>query len=303
MITVLGSINLDLFATADKLPLPGETVSGNSFATASGGKGANQALAVLRAGGDLHLKGAVGDDPFGEQALAELRKEGANLDGVDTLGDTTGVAVILVGGTQDNAAENVIVVVPGANGLVSVEKAQEAVAEMRSSDILLLQQEIPFASNLVALEAARKLGVTSILNTAPFTSDSPKLAALADIVVANETEFADLMGKKLNLADITAQIKTYALKHNQVLVVTLGADGTVAATPTGDVYEIPALKITPVDTVGAGDTFCGYLAASLNTGIPFGDALKRASIAGSLACLAPGAQPAIPHAAEVAAKL
>lgn len=299
MITVLGSINLDLIANTMRLPLPGETISGSGFATASGGKGANQALATLKAGAKMRLEGAVGADAFADQALAELKAHNADLSGVDVIGDTTGVAVILV----SDDGENVIVVIPGANGLVTTDKARAALSRMQRNDIILLQQEIPAVCVRTALEEARKSGVTSILNIAPFSSDSAGLAALANIVVANETEFADLAGETMTGDALLTQIKTFARSNQQILVVTLGGDGIIAATPEGDTYQIAAMPITPVDTVGAGDTFCGYLAASLDAGMNLETSLSRAAVAGSLACLKHGAQPAIPDAADVDAAL
>ena len=299
MITVLGSINLDLVATANKLPLPGETIVGKQFSTMSGGKGANQALAALRAGASVRLEGAVGADAFADQALAELHGDRADLGGVDILGETTGIAVILVGG----GGENVIVVVPGANGLVTAKKARIAVRRMQPSDIVLLQQEIPQTCVRTALEEARRIGATSILNIAPFTSDTANLARLANIVVANETEFAHLAGALKTGDELIAQVKQFAHENNQILAVTLGADGVIASTAGGTILKIETIEIDPVDTVGAGDTFCGYLAASLDAGLALDAALRRAAIAGSLACLKPGAQPAIPLAKDVDAML
>lgn len=297
MITVLGSINLDLIATGENLPKPGETLTGKSFATASGGKGANQALAALRAGGEMKMVGAVGNDAFTAQALAELKAEGADLSGVQTRGDTTGIAVILVGGQ----GENVIVVVPGANGLVDEKMAQAALDEMRSGDILLLQQEIPVATLQAALDGARAKGIRTLLNTAPFSADSAALAKKADIVIANEGEFAGLVGRELAGSQLQQAMAERAQQSGQTLVVTLGGAGALAATPDGDSFAVPAPKIEPVDTVGAGDTFCGYLAAGLDAGLRLEAAMGRAVRAASLACLKPGAQPAIPNAADVEA--
>ncbi len=297
MITVLGSINLDLIATGDKLPKPGETLTGRSFATASGGKGANQALAALRAGGDMKMVGAVGGDAFADEALAELKAEGADLSGVASRGNTTGIAVILVGG----AGENVIVVVPGANGLVDEKMAQAALAGMKAGDILLMQQEIPVATLEAALDGAREKGIKTLLNIAPFSAHSVKLAAKADIVIANEGEFAGLVGKELSGAELRQAVAERARQSAQTLVVTLGGEGALAAMPDGESFGVPAPRIDPVDTVGAGDTFCGFLAAGLDMGLSLQAAMGRAVRAASLACLKPGAQPAIPNAADVEA--
>lgn len=295
MITVFGSINMDLIATTDRLPKPGETVAGHSFATAAGGKGANQALAARRAGAEVKMAGAVGDDAFARDALALLAEGGADLSLARTAAVPTGTAHILVG----SDGENVIVVVPGANGDVSQEDAEKAVAATDPGSYLMLQLEVPPASVEKALVLARAKGVTTVINTAPLTADAARLSALADIVISNETEFELLIGKSGLSADARiAAMQALAARTGQTLIVTLGADGVVAVRE-GKVHKASSLKITPVDTVGAGDTFCGYLVASLDAGLDFDAALARAARAGSLACLKPGAQPAIPLAADV----
>jgi len=295
MITVLGSINMDLIATTARLPEPGETVPGTGFATAAGGKGANQALAARRAGGEVAMAGAVGRDDFAVPALALLDEAKVNLSAIARVSEPTGTALILVGGD----GENMIAVVPGANGTVSVDQARQAVGKMSASDILMLQLEIPTATVRTALEAARQRRVTTLINTAPLLPEAAELVALADIVVANETEFELLSGQTISdNAGRLDVMKAMHTKTDQTFVVTLGEEG-VLAIRDAEVFEAKGLKIEPVDTVGAGDTFCGYLAASLDQGLDFRSALRRAAVAGSLACLTPGAQPSIPHAQAV----
>ncbi|WP_275788033.1 ribokinase [Pararhizobium gei] len=295
MITVFGSINMDLIATTARLPKPGETVAGTSFSTAAGGKGANQALAARRGGAEVRMAGAVGSDHFAAEALALLRQAGTDLALVKTADEPTGTAHILVGGD----GENVIVVVASANGTVSPDDAAAAVSPMTPGDMLMLQLEIPPASVEAALRAAKSKGVTSIINIAPLTDDAARLGRMADIVVANETEFELLAGRSgLSDAERVQAMQDLAQETGQTVIVTLGAEG-VAAVRDGIVYRAKGLAIEPVDTVGAGDTFCGYLAASLNAGLDFDSALRRAAVAGSLACLNPGAQPAIPYAEAV----
>jgi len=299
MITVFGSINMDLTATTARLPKPGETVAGTSFSTAAGGKGANQALAARRAGASVRMAGAVGSDNFADGALALLKQAGTNLSLTKTVSEPTGTAHILVGGD----GENVIVVVASANGTVSEDDARSAVATMAAGDTLMLQLEIPAASVERALVAAKDKGVTSIINIAPLTADAARLGRMADIVVANETEFELLAGREgLTAAEREEAMQKLSRETGQTVIVTLGAEGVVAVR-NGNVHRAKGLKIEPVDTVGAGDTFCGYLAASLDAGIDFDAALRRAAVAGSLACLKPGAQPAIPEAVEVDAKI
>ncbi|MCV9962450.1 ribokinase [Pararhizobium sp. BT-229] len=299
MITVFGSINMDLIATTARLPKPGETVTGTGFTTAAGGKGANQALAARRAGATVRMAGAVGSDSFAENALALLKEAGTDLSLTKIASEPTGTAHILVGGD----GENVIVVVASANGTVSEGDAISAVQTMSAGDTLMLQLEIPAASVETALTAAKKKGVTSIINIAPLTMDAARLGRMADIVVANETEFELLAGRDgLAAAEREEAMQKLSRETGQTVIVTLGAEGVVAVR-NGNVHRARGLKIEPVDTVGAGDTFCGYLAASLDAGIDFDKALRRAAVAGSLACLKPGAQPAIPHAGAVDAKI
>ncbi|RUM02782.1 ribokinase [Rhizobium chutanense] len=299
MITVFGSINMDLIATTERLPKPGETVAGNGFATAAGGKGANQALAARRAGRTVHMAGAVGKDGFAADALALLDEAGTDLSLVRHVDGPTGTALILVGGD----GENMIAVVPGANGHVRPDDAEAAIGGMSEGDILMLQLEVPVAAVERALSAARAKGVTSILNLAPLIPDAARLGRLADIVIANETEFERLAGQ--DGMDAPAREAALARLHaetGQTLIVTLGGDGVIAIRD-GAISRAQGLKIEPVDTVGAGDTFCGYFAASLDEGLDFASALRRAAVAGSLACLKSGAQPSIPLSEDVAGRI
>lgn len=299
MITVFGSINMDLIATTPRLPKPGETVAGSGFSTAAGGKGANQALAAQRAGASVRMVGAVGRDEFADPALSLLAEAGTDLSGVRHVEGPTGTALILVGGD----GENMITVVPGANGIVDADDAAAAVAALERGNLLMLQLEVPTPAVERALGDAKAAGVTTILNIAPLTADAARLGRLADIVIANETEFERLAGRE----GLSASQREETLMHlhgetGQTLIVTLGGDGVIAARD-GQLHRTQGLVIEPVDTVGAGDTFCGYLAASLDQGLTFEAALRRAAVAGSLACLKHGAQPSIPVAADVARHL
>ncbi len=299
MITVLGSINLDLVATVGRLPMPGETVAGRTFETSPGGKGANQALAATLSGGHVRMVGAVGDDSFAETALKMLRGAGTDLSQVRTQAAATGTAVILV----DASGENMITVIPGANNTVDAYSAETALQGMSPDDFLMLQLEIPAATVERALLFAREKGITTILNAAPFTPEAGRLAALADIVIINETEFDMLTG----FPAISTRSRREALlrlheQTGQAYVVTLGKDGVIAIRD-GELLQAESLKIQPVDTVGAGDTFCGYLVSGLDTGMPFLAALQRAAIAASLACLSKGAQSAIPTAEDLSIRI
>lgn len=292
MITVFGSTNLDQIGTVSRLPKPGETVAGGTFSMAAGGKGANQALAARRAGAEVRHVSAVGEDAFADLALELLRQGGVDLSQLRVAEEATGIAMIFV----EASGENVIAILPGANGTVSPEDAVRGLAGLSESDTLLVQQEVPQAATRKALEIARERGARSILNTAPFLPDTAKLAPMADIVVANETEFSLLTGRPIDQLDSAMQ--DWVNRTGRTIVVTLGAEGARARTPDGPI-SVPAHKVKPVDTVGAGDTFCGYLAAGLDAGYDLAAALRRAAVAGSLACLKPGAQPAIPMKADV----
>ncbi|WP_295813400.1 ribokinase [uncultured Nitratireductor sp.] len=297
MIVIIGSINLDLIATVHRLPKPGETVPGDTFVTAPGGKGANQALAAQRAGARTRIVGAVGNDPFAVEALALLKAAGIDLGAVHEAKSATGTAHILV----DREGENTIAVVPGANGeMLPGHVAQAALA---AGNHVLLQLEIPMETVEAAIEAARKAEAISILNTAPYRREAASLLTKVDYVVANETEFdlyADALGLKGRHR--RARMEAFAAKTGHTIIVTWGGEGAWAATPDRFI-TCGAMEITPVDTVGAGDTFCGYLAAGLAEGLKLESALHQATVAGALACLKPGAQPAIPYAKDVLAAI
>ena len=296
MITVFGSTGLDQIGTVPRLPGPGETVLGGVFATAPGGKGSNQALAARRAGSEVKHVGAVGTDLFAAEATALLRAGGVDLSDLKTAPGATAVAMIFV----DINGENCIAVLPGANASITPADADAALGSLPKGSIVMLQQEITQAATERALDIARANGLVSILNTAPYLETTPALAPKASILVANETEFELLSGRGID--ELDAAMTEWAQKHNQTVIVTLGGDGA-KATVGGKLIHVPAMPIKPVDTVGAGDTFCGYLAAGLDAGLDLEAAMKRAAVAASLACLKPGAQPAIPLAAEVDAAM
>jgi ribokinase len=295
VITVFGSTNLDQIGTVSRLPKPGETVAGGTFSMAAGGKGANQALAARRAGAEVRHVSAVGEDAFADLALALLKQDGVDLSGMRQVEGATGIAMIFV----DGQGENVIAILPGANGKVTPQDAEAALAGV-SGGVMLVQQEIPQAATERALDLARAQGITTILNTAPFLDSTPAIAGKAAILIANETEFELLSGRGID--ELDAAMQDWAHEHGQTVIVTLGADGARAATAEGQSLSVPSLPVVPVDTVGAGDTFCGYLAAGLGAGLDLEAAMRRAAVAGSLACLKPGAQPAIPWADEVDAR-
>ncbi|VAW14915.1 Ribokinase [hydrothermal vent metagenome] len=294
MLHVLGSINLDLIATGERLPLAGETVIGEDFFTAPGGKGANQALAAARAGADVKMFGAIGNDRFAPLAMQELKKENIALSGVKNLVGTTGIALIML----NAQSENTIMVIPGANGKVDAEMARQCTASMSGSDHLVLVQEIPAAAIKTALKGAKSRGATSILNIAPAIPETKKLALFADIIIANETEILHLFEKNVPEEMIEQYAAEWAKNNNKILILTLGKKGAIAFFENKKI-KVEALKIRAIDTVGAGDSFCGYLAAGLDQGNDLKTSLVHGVTAGSLACLKPSAQGAIPRMEDV----
>jgi len=292
-IHVGGSINIDLIASVDRLPLPGETVPATGFSTAPGGKGANQALAARRAGAEVAISGAVGNDPFAEPALALLREAGVDLSRVRTTDAPTGTAMILV----DKGGENQITIVAGANGRVGPGD----LPAFRPGGIVLLALEIPVEAVAAALAAARAAGATSVLNAAPALREAAAVVGQADYLIVNESEFALFSGEAAAgvREGLPQRMRSFAERTGRTVIVTLGAQGAAAFADT--FIEEKGLPIEPIDTVGAGDTFCGYFAAALAAGADLAGAIRLANRAAALACLKPGAQPAIPTLAEVEA--
>lgn len=295
MITVFGSINVDLVCRVRKSPLPGETVLGSDYALIPGGKGANQALAARRAGAEVRMVGAIGDDDIGKVALDELAPAGVDLGAVARRRGTTGVAII----TVDERGENAIVVSPGANA--TVHAGQIPSGALSERDTLLLQLEVPQQQVFAAARLARAGGARVVLSVAPFAPFTPEQLADVDIVVVNEHEAEDF-ARHLGLSggDAGATVAALAGHLGRTVIATLGPEGAVAAGGEG-IVRVPALKVTPVDTTGAGDTFAGVLAALLDEGRNLREAMARAATAGSLACTKHGAQPSFPTRAEIEA--
>jgi ribokinase len=275
MIVVFGSINVDLLVPVPHLPSPGETVLGSDYQIAPGGKGANQALAARRAGSRVAMIGAVGCDAFADIALSLLRQGGVDVSLVATSARPTGCATI----TIDAGGENQIAVSSGAN--LAVTAAQVPDRLLGPETTLVLQREVPTPENAMLIRRAREHGSRVVLSLAPAGSIDPARFEDIDIIIANEGEAA-----ALNRATASR------LRH--ALIVTRGGAGAIAYLVDGSIVEVPALKIAPVDTTGAGDTFAGVLGAGLDQGLPLDMALRRASVAAALACLAIGAQPAMP---------
>jgi ribokinase len=297
MIVVYGSINIDVIGHAPTLMRPGETVMGTTLEMAPGGKGANQALAACRAGGEVRMVGCVGNDDFATRALSLLSEAEMDLSFVRRMDRHTGTALIVV----DDAGENMITVLPGANARLNCTALEQA--GLARGDWLLLQLETPLDGVLAAARFARKSGAKTMLNLAPFMEFAPELLDEIDILIVNETELKGVLAL-LNAPKLDEEksVRWLSDRLGNTVVATLGADGAIAVSG-GETTKVPAIPITPVDTVGAGDTFVGYLAAGLSEGDDLETALGRAAVAAGLACLKPGAQPSIPERSEVEARL
>ena len=302
MIVVFGSINMDLVATVVAIPRPGETVLSPGYRTLFGGKGANQAVAAARVhDGRVAMVGRIGRDGFGEACRGNLVANGVTIDYLAVDDAPTGCAFI----TVDARGENAITVASGANGNVAAVDLPEAL--LGADTMAVMQMEVPLAASLAAARRVKAAGGSVIWNFAPAPSavaadDLAALLAHTDIFVVNELEAgaaAALLEQPADDWDTAA--RTVARLGHTTCVVTAGASGAVAYAPDGTRLHAPALKVTPVDTTGAGDTFVGILAAEMVADGHLAEALRRACIGASLACLAEGAQTAMPTRAALAA--
>ncbi len=298
MIVVFGSINLDLFARVERLPAPGETVLAPRLETAPGGKGANQALAAKRAGAaQVRLVGRVGRDPFADPALAMLRAGGVGLDRVEPSDQPTGCALIAI----DGQGRNQIVVASGAN--LAAAQARAPDDWLGPETTLLLQMEVPPAENWALVARARAAGARILLNLAPAAPVPADTLGALDVLVVNEFEaMAAAEGIGLPAAEPRAAARTLAHQAGVTVIVTLGEHGAAAFTGANEL-TVDSLPVHAVDSVGAGDAFMGALAAALDRGLGLEPALRQAAVAGALACTTAGAQPSLPTADAIAARL
>ena len=286
-VIVFGSINLDLVARVPRLPVPGETLRGSDFFTAPGGKGANQAVALARLGIPTQMVGRVGGDRFGRELVSSLQTFGVQTDCVlvDQIG--SGVAVIAV----DDAGENQIIIVPGANGQMNETDVERLKRQLPGANTLLLQFEIPMSAVLLAARAARQVGVRVILDPAPAQANvPPELFSLVDIITPNEVEAGQLVGFPVDGPETAALAATQLRRLGaEVAIVKLGAKGAVCATED-ETLLVPAFPVRTVDTVAAGDAFNGGLAAALAEGLSLRQAVIWGAAAGAIASTKPGAQ-------------
>lgn len=281
-IYVVGSINTDLVIKAPYMPVSGETLAGEGFFTARGGKGANQAVAAARLGGRVIMCGCVGDDSFGKNAVESFQADGIDTSYVRVVENTpSGTAIIIVVG-----GDNRIILDKGANGSLTEQDIDGALENAQEGDIYLTQLENPIEIIGYGLKKAKEKGMCVILNPAPANKEISQYLKYCDLITPNETEVELLGGRERLLSEV------------ETLLVTLGGDGFEIVTKESS-RKYPCMKITPVDTTAAGDTLCGGLVAMLAEGKSLEESAKFGSKAASIACMRKGAQPSIPTREEV----
>ena len=286
-ISVIGSINMDLVVTSDKMPGKGETVIGKDFHLKMGGKGANQAVAIARLKGDVEIFGCVGADVNGELVAENLSKNGVSIQNMKPVTNTpTGIALI-------NVAENdnCIIVVPGSNGLVNKEYIDEINEKVKESKIVLLQHEIPVDTIEYVIDLCHANGVCTILNPAPAKMLSKELIEKLDYIIPNEHETRLIFGADKDIEEV---VKDYPNK----LIVTLGEDGVMYYNGS-EVVNAPCIKVDVVDTTGAGDTFCGAFAKAISDDMNIEDAIAFAQYAGGMSVEKLGVQEGMPTLSQL----
>ncbi|GAB3063878.1 ribokinase [Salinicoccus sesuvii] len=284
-IVVIGSLSTDFIVQADRMPEKGETILGESFETAFGGKGANQAVAASRLGASTAFIGAVGDDVFGQHLVSNLEDNNIFCDNVETFtGVASGTAHINI---YDN--DNSITVIPGTNGLLTPEIIEQHLDMIGSAKYVLLQNEIPVETIHFVIDYCFKQGIKVIYNPAPFIEMDTELLEKCYLLTPNEIECTRLFGESP-----TSIVKKYPNK----LVVTMGEAGCLYHDGTKEVM-VPSFNTVPVDTTGAGDTFNGALAAFLSKGETLGTAIRYANLAASIAIQKMGAQTGMPTLKEL----
>jgi ribokinase len=295
-VLVIGSANVDLAVTVERLPAPGETVSEGTLLVNHGGKGANQAVAARRLGADVRFIGCVGQDAGGQDVVSGLQAEGIGVDGVTTSpAAATGTALIVV----DARGANQIAVAPGANRQLAPADVERRRQDFEWADVVVCQLEIPLESAIRALEVARRHAKTTILDPAPVRPLESRMWTLVDYLTPNAGEAGRLSGFPA-VGPSGAADAARALRAGGVgtVVVTLGEHGALACTSDRNL-QVPAFPITAVDTTAAGDAWTGALAVALAEGTPLPDSLRFANAAGALACTKAGAQPSLPSRGEV----
>lgn len=291
-LAVVGSINMDMTVTAERIPLKGETLLGDSIHYIPGGKGANQAVAMARLGAEVEMFGCVGDDSNGEKLLENLRKEGVGIRHIKVLKEVpTGIALITVG---EN--DNTIIVVPGANGQVDQIYADSIKEELKAFDMVVLQQEIPLKTVHDLICFCAENGIKVILNPAPAAKVPLDIIEKVTYLTPNEHEAVLIFGEEETTEELLK-------KYPEKLVITQGSRGVSVCRKNGEVLTVPARPAIVADTTGAGDTLNGAFSVQIAKGEPIAEALRYANTAASLSTEKFGAQGGMPTAEEVEREL
>ncbi|HLO92031.1 MAG: ribokinase [Chloroflexota bacterium] len=296
-IVVVGSCNTDMVIKADRLPIPGETILGGVFLMNPGGKGANQAVAASRLGGNVTLISKTGNDVFGRQSVTLYNAENIKTDYIfSDSKNPSGVALI----TVDSFGENCIVVASGANASLCRADIDKAAAEIENSDLVLMQLEIPIDTVEYVAEMAHKKGIKVILNPAPARALSDTLLKNLYIIIPNKSEAEILSGiKVIDLESAKQAANIISEKGVDIVVITLGSQG--ALIKEYDNYQfVEAVKVDAVDTTAAGDVFCGSVCVGLSEGKSILESVKMAARASAITVTRMGAQSSIPYRSELA---
>ncbi|MWO99480.1 ribokinase [Escherichia coli] len=295
-LVVLGSINADHILNLETFPTPGETVTGNQYQVAFGGKGANQAVAAGRSGANIAFIACTGDDDTGERVRKQLASDNIDVLPVSVVeGESTGVALIFV----NAEGENVIGIHAGANAALTTERVEAQRAIISGADALLMQLESPVESVLAAAKIAHENHTTVVLNPAPARVLSDELLALVDIITPNETEAEKLTGIRVENDDDAA--RAAGALHDKgigTVIITLGSRG-VWVSANGEGRRVPGFKVKAIDTIAAGDTFNGALVTALLEGRAMDEAIRFAHAAAAIAVTRKGAQPSVPWRKEI----
>ncbi|KAA1048502.1 ribokinase [Pseudocitrobacter sp. 73] len=295
-LVVLGSINADHILNLESFPTPGETVTGNQYQVAFGGKGANQAVAAGRSGANIAFIACTGEDDIGERVRKQLAGDRIDVAPVSVIpGESTGVALIFVNGE----GENVIGIHAGANAALSPALVEAQKTRIAQADALLMQLESPLESVLLAAKIAHQHQTQVILNPAPARELSDELLALVDIITPNETEAEKLTGIRVENDDDAAKAaQALHAKGIDTVIITLGSRG-VWASVKGEGQRVPGFKVQAIDTIAAGDTFNGALITALLEEKPLNEAIRFAHAAAAIAVTRKGAQPSVPWREEI----
>lgn len=295
-VVVVGSLNVDLVVGLQRLPESGETVLGDSLVRHAGGKGLNQAVAAARMEATVHMIGCLGADGSGDWLREVLAHDGISASGISVADATSGTAIIEV----EHGGANRIVVVPGANGALNEAAVREALAAVPNVAVVLTQAEIPLPAIHAAMTTGRELGAITILNPAPAREFPPDLLANVDYLIPNEHEAEAMCGLGCaNMVDSVEAARTFVDRGVGCVVITRGDRGAVWASATGS-GQVQAFRVQAVDTVAAGDAFCGGFAAALAAGEDLANALRWASGCGALATTTAGAVSSLPTKVQVA---